>query len=471
MQWPMYMDVAGLLLIMVCNRLFSEGMFMDGLYYADVALNMAEDNGDFWHPQFTDIQPFYGHPPLAMWMESMMYRLFGDSIAIEKIYSMLVTVLSLWLTVRLWRQCGGKRELGWLPLLLFALIPTLTACMADNMLENTMMVFTLLSVIFMLRGEERHHYINMIASGIALAAAFLTKGFTGLYPLVFPMVIWLTFRNKSFAKAVADTLIVCATFAVIMCSLLLLCPDAKEFFRIYFGIQVLDGVKVQVIDSRFSIVVKFFERSAVTLVVAVLTLFIAWRRQKRDEGERLWSKSDGRHAAALMILVGVGVLPIMVSMKQRAFYILTVYPFLSIALSLLMQDSIEKWIGKAGEKILKICYILAFMLVAGGVTASVIQIGKPSHYDPEEIADMKIIIPHVKPHSIVGIEESMVQQWSLGALYYRWGRVNLDNAVHDTMLLRSDVAEHWLEANSEKNYKKLELPTDKYHLYVSDKGF
>ena len=168
MQLPIYVAVAGLLLIMVSSRLFSESMFMDGLYYADVALNMAEENGDFWHPQFTDIQPFYGHPPLAMWIESYMYRLFGDSIAIEKLYSLLMTVISLWLTVRLWRQCGGKKGTGWLPLLLFALIPTLSACMADNMLENTMMVFTLLSVLFMLRGEERLHYLNMIAAGLSL---------------------------------------------------------------------------------------------------------------------------------------------------------------------------------------------------------------------------------------------------------------------------------------------------------------
>lgn len=462
MKLPLYVAVGGLLLIMVSSRLFSEGMFIDGLYYANVALNMAEGNGDFWHPQFTDVQPFYGHPPLAMWMESCMFRLFGDSIAIEKIYSMLMVVLSLWLTVRLWHRCGGKKDLGWLPLLLFVLIPTLSACMADNLLENTMMVFVLLSVIFILRGEEKHHYLNMIAAGIALTGAFLTKGFTGLYPLVFPLVLWLVFRNKNFLRAMIDTLIVTATIALFLSAIILCCPGAKEFFEIYLDIQVVTGVKATVVDSRFTIVSKFFERSAITLIVAALVLFIAWLGKKRP----LWDQLQGRYASAFFILVALGVLPIMVSLKQRAFYILTVYPFLSIGLALLMQNSVERWMEKAGKKLLKACYFVAFMLVAGGVTASIIQIDKPSHYDAEEIADMKVILPSIEPHSVIGYDRTMVEQWSLAAMYYRWGRVNLVNEVKDTMLLRNDVAERWMEENSGLKYKKVELPTKNFQLFV-----
>ncbi|MBQ7062028.1 MAG: hypothetical protein IJM88_01905, partial [Bacteroidales bacterium] len=55
--WLAYALVAALFLLTVSNRLFSEGMFLDGLYYADVALNLAEGNGTFWAPQFTDIAP------------------------------------------------------------------------------------------------------------------------------------------------------------------------------------------------------------------------------------------------------------------------------------------------------------------------------------------------------------------------------------------------------------------------------
>ena len=61
---------------------------MDGLYYATIAKNLANGLGSFWQLYFTELDGvFYGHPPLAMGLQSILFSIFGDSIYIERAYS------------------------------------------------------------------------------------------------------------------------------------------------------------------------------------------------------------------------------------------------------------------------------------------------------------------------------------------------------------------------------------------------
>src|SRR6185312_7247114 len=102
--------------VIICRLLpmsVQTGMFFDGVTYATIARNMAIGAGDLWHPtflvkaadepsaaatpeaetqvatkidavadaathDFTSEVGFYEHPPLALWLESLFFRLFGD---------------------------------------------------------------------------------------------------------------------------------------------------------------------------------------------------------------------------------------------------------------------------------------------------------------------------------------------------------------------------------------------------------
>ena len=66
----------------VAPSLFSDGMFADGVDNATIARNMANGLGDFWQPHHTNViaPEFYEHPPLAFGLQSIWFRLLGDSI-------------------------------------------------------------------------------------------------------------------------------------------------------------------------------------------------------------------------------------------------------------------------------------------------------------------------------------------------------------------------------------------------------
>ena len=222
-----YLFVVGLFGLFACNNLLTRGMFMDGLIYTSIASNMASGIGSFWHPTYTAtvFPDFYEHPPLMMWLLSLWFRLFGTSMLVAKAYSVAVLLLTAALMVGVWKQLGFKLGLGWLPLLMLTLIPDVALAAHNNYLESTMTLFVLASVWLVLRGKKGGGHV---LAGLMLAAAFLTKGPTGLFPLALPALLWLFGERKGFGQAAAGTLAMAAGLAAPMALLWFCVPDAQE---------------------------------------------------------------------------------------------------------------------------------------------------------------------------------------------------------------------------------------------------
>ena len=117
---PYFLIVFALFLGVSAPALFSDGMFMDGLLYATVAKNLANGIGSFWYLHLSEtLYPvFHEHPPLAIGIQSILFRILGDSIYIERFYSLftfLITGLIIYLIWNLVTE-NKKKEIAWLPL-------------------------------------------------------------------------------------------------------------------------------------------------------------------------------------------------------------------------------------------------------------------------------------------------------------------------------------------------------------------
>jgi len=126
-------------------------MFVDGIVYASIARNMAENYGSFWRPYYTaTVAPvFSDQPPLGFWLQSWAYRLFGNSVYIEAWWGFVAGVLILVGLGCVWRYNtpqGGTLAGPWFPILLFVIIPMTSWILSNNMLENTITVFIMASV-------------------------------------------------------------------------------------------------------------------------------------------------------------------------------------------------------------------------------------------------------------------------------------------------------------------------------------
>lgn len=446
--WP-YLFVVGLFGLFACNNLLTRGMFMDGLIYTSVAANMAEGVGSFWHPVYTATQfpQFYEHPPLMMWLLSLWMRLFGTSMMAAKGYSVAVVLLTAALTVGVWKQLGFKTSLGWLPLLMLTLIPDVALAAHNNYLESTMTLFVLASVWLVLRGKGVGWHL---LAGVMLAAAFLTKGPTGLFPLALPALLWLFGTRKGFGQAAVGTLAMAAGLAAPMALLWFCVPDAQEFLRKYFENQVIGGSQVLVTERTY-IVKTLFSHTAVVLVVAlavvlfgILKKSVPWRP----------TRDSWRRFGLVFALALCGTLPMMVSTKQRAFYLLTVFPFVALAVAALLEPlarHMEKQLQRPAMTVATVAVLIA------AVITNALHYGKPGR-DKAMLHDMDVMAAEVHDGELVALAPEQASNNSLHGYWYFYHRVTLDaTAQHRHLIAADDVAD--------TTYIEVPLPTEEYHLY------
>ena len=330
--WPLYLVVAAVFLALVSGSLTTTGMFMDGLIYSNISANIAEGVGSFWHPVYTATHhpDFYEHPPLALGLLALFYKVLGTHIWVTKLYMSLTMLLCVWLTVRLWVRLGGKCENGWMPLLLWTLIPIVTHFAFQGMLENTMVLFDLGAILFLLRPNRKA--LNGLLAGLFLAAAFLTKGFTGLFPLVLPLLLWL-FKRLSASHFALSTSCMVAGLLLPLAVIALVVPEACEYFSNYMQHQVVAGYSQGEVH-RWQILVYFLRSTAIAIGLVLLVAIV---------NKGVGQKPSCVHWA-LWALVACAVLPMMVSTRQREFYLLTAMPMVAVLLALLIEEPVARWI-------------------------------------------------------------------------------------------------------------------------------
>lgn len=354
-------------LLILAFPLFSKGMFMDGSIYAAVASNLSQGNGSLWAMKFSEtlMNPFYEHPPLAIWMESAVHKIMGDITLSERIYSLLMWLLNGGLIVQLWKELRPASQLSWAPLLLWTILPIVIWSFSNNMLENTMGVFVSSSVLFFLKGLKEKEGLWNSLSGAMLALAFLSKGFVGLFPFSLPIIYMMFFfKERSFIRHVMSGVFMLIGFLILLLPFILN-DTSNEFLATYLDHQVKNSVEnIQTVPHRFKILEYFVLQLLVPLSLSVAIFFTSRERSKPVRENRMW-------AGLLTLLALCGVLPIMISLKQRDFYILTVYPFVALALVFYMESTFENFHNKLTQKLTRPNY-WASAVLALGVVVSVI---------------------------------------------------------------------------------------------------
>ena len=433
------MLVGAIFLALVSGSLLTTGMFMDGLIYSNVAANMAEGVGSFWHPVYTATHhsDFYMHPPLALGLLALFYKVLGVHLWVTKVYTVITILLCAWLIVRLWLRLGGKRENGWMPLLLWTLIPTVTHFANQCMLENTMVLFDLGAILLLLRPDRKAW--NALLAGLLLAAAFLTKGYTGLFPLVLPVLLWLFDRKKG---ALMQTVCMLGGVLLPLAVIALAVPESRGYFENYMQLQVLAGWSQGEVH-RWQIIVDFLRNTAIVIGLVLLVVIV-----NKGVGQK-----PTREYWAMWALVACAVLPMMVSTRQREFYLLTAMPMVAVLLALLIEEPVACWIKPS-----KVLQYIALALLLGAVALNVVRFGNEGR-DAQLQRDMKVIAPQLDRGEMVTVPTPLYFDYKLQGYYYRECRVSLGDQKRCRHLLTT------ADYPADSTYREVPLPTKEYKLY------
>ena len=412
--------VVGLFFILISPHFLTDGMFLDGLWYATLSKNLADGLGSFWVPKLTQTYDAWGQPPLAYLLESVFFH-FGKSLYVAKIYSVLTFVCTGFLMYLIWKEIGGKRENFWMVLLLWSITPLVIWCAPENILENTMGIFVLLSVLLYLISLRRNRILNVFLSGVMLFLALLTKGFPGLYPLAFPIIHMLFVRKTSLLRALADTAIMLACVALPVATLYLFSPEAHHFTDMYMSEQVLASLKNwKTVNTRFDIVLRFFTEILLPMAITGLVLLVAW---KQNLLRKAYENVNLKPAWALLVLVLAGVLPIMISLKQRGFYIVTVFPLFALAAGAAIEPALENI--RTGHAFAKISRIISVIVLVVAVGINIFFAGKAGR-DTEMLADIRLVSSQVPENTIMSADRTLYEKWSMPAYFYFQKKISLD---------------------------------------------
>ena len=417
-------------------------MFLDGITYASIARNMAENYGSFWRPYYTDtVAPiFYEHPPLGLWLQSWAYRLCGDVVYVEALWGFCAGVLILLGLGSIWRchtPQGYALAGTWFPILLFIIIPMTPWILSNNMLENTMTVFVMTSVYSCLLSlREKKQLLSLfygLLSGLNTFFAFLVKGPVALFTLIVPLISIIQ-REEKFSKILLTNFCVIFAFLVSMAIMLTMIDESSSFFSHYFGRQIMDSLygKREVAASRFNMLYIVCREIVVPLLLCgFLTFFIY-----RSRGISIQSINYRRFLYYLCIAL-ISSLPLLISPKQRRWYVFPSLPFYALAIASIFNDialEVEQWLNQNK----KLCSgILKFPMLIFPASLLLMFLGKNHvgrHADFYNDFSMQPL--HIGERATISVYPGTLEtQWSLVANMQRTFKASLTKAPGHTYIL------------------------------------
>jgi 4-amino-4-deoxy-L-arabinose transferase-like glycosyltransferase len=368
------------------------------------------------------LSDFHEHPPLAFGIQSIFYRVLGESRYVDKLYSLFTVIITGYIIVRIWKNLGYRN--GWLPVFIWILTPTVFWASYNNLLENTLTIFTSLSVLFCLRNQKDNNYFFIFLSGLILSLGFLTKGFVAFFPWTFPFFLWLFLKQKTFGKMAIESALILVFTLIPLILLVLIVPEAALSIRKYIDGQVINSLKNAVtVDSRFDIVKRLFFELIPSACLCIM--FVIWAWNKKNPA--ILTKKNIEKTGAFVCLGLTGVLPIMISLKQSGFYIVPSYPFFAIAAAVFIYPFVDSLIIRMNSESQGFMFFkwIGYGLFITGIILSLSFSNKYSR-DKNKITDTYLIMPEIPEGTVININPGMYDDWSLHAYYGRFKNISLD---------------------------------------------
>ncbi len=403
-------------------NLFTRGMFVDGVYDALMAHNLAQGIGSFWAPQTADYMhpQYWDNPQLGAYFQSLWFKVFGDHYWVDKLYSLFCALVQLALIASAWRinfyDNAEVKKHTWLPCFLFMLIPLTSWGYSSNLLENTMSIFTTASIIafllFIRTGGNL--LLHSTIGGALIFLALITKGPVALFPLAVP-AIFMLFEGKTAWKKLSAYLLVQLLVVVAIFAFVFNMPAPNTFLHNYLDVQLLRAIKPEGNTGplHFGIFVQLALALLPLLAATVVSLFVI---NKNKSGYNYLLAP-----AAIFILIGLSAsAPIALSAKQNKHYLIPSLPMFALGFSCLILPLIQ-WLEtklKNNTALVNSAKAACLAVIAGCFIYSGVNAGNFVR-DKDLLTDLEKIDVLTKSETVIRTDWGLYSDWALRAYLNR----------------------------------------------------
>jgi 4-amino-4-deoxy-L-arabinose transferase-like glycosyltransferase len=415
--------VAGLCAAVLLPTLFMRGMFFDGVFYANISMNFAAGESTFWEPKCSNT--FYAvcheQPPLFFALQGAFFYVLGNFFLTERIYDLVAALLSVWLLLRI-AKVTGHGALGWMAVLFWMIMPVTFWAYHNNVIEGTLSVFTLAVMLHLMRAlhEGKRETLHLLLAGLWIVAAGLTKGAQGMFLLAAPGLWWLVMRRSTLVAALRQTALVLAV-PLAVTAFCWFNEAAHRSFAAYFEHRLAStfaGLN-STGRGRFHQLYELLLNMLPVLGVAALLFLLLRKKAQKPAAYDL-------RLAAFMLAAGLaGILPLMVTLEQRGFYMVTALPLVALGVAYVLHPYTTA-LQAVLENSMPASRVVAptgMLLLAGAVVAAV-ALGGSYKRDETKLRDLETAASFIPPGSIIG-HDTAATDWTLMHNAWRFYKISL----------------------------------------------
>lgn len=481
---------------MFLPRLVVQGMFGDGLLYSSMARNMSIGKGSMWQPFFStgywiDNLPttYYENPPLMLWFESLFFRAFGDFWWVEKVFCVFIFTVNCLLLLKIWQFFEKKylpiKGMGFSVLIFWYLIPTVIWGNPNNMMDSNLLTFCLLSIWLILKAinDVKPHlnttflrrflpFLFILLGSLSVFLGILTKGPVALYPLSIPILFAFFTKEISIKKAFYDTLLLSFFSALFFLALIYFSTDAKSYFTIYWQQRLLAVIVGSRDDMKLSgwehfEILKTLFIEILPILIVFLVGFIVLKIKKID----IIISEKYKGFALFFFFLGLSAtLPIMISTKQSAIYLIPGLPMFAFSAAFLALPFFERLVNLKMFSVFSL-RLKYFSWLGLGVTL-IYSAAIMGNYGRDklllsDVENLKKLIPQ---DAKVGVRADMMENFVFHVNLQRFCRIELAKTKPTTYFLTLKKETDFMQRDSliSKGYKN--LPFDNHYFVVYKKG-
>lgn len=333
-----------LFLVIIVLPLSHQGMFFDGVIYATLAKNLHLGYSTLWRPVFSEtiLNPFYEHPPLAIYFQSLFFKLFGSEFGPEQAYAITMALGQFGLIAWYWLHKNKTHRLYLGLLLLLWIITPLNWQYIKNYLIATLTLFTTLaSLVLMVRVETKKGlFLQYWVSSVCIVIAFFCDGPVAFFPLVIPILRQIIYKPTSIHVGCMETVLLGLMLAVCFYTFFKIFPEAVYNIQQFLHQQVFasvqgtrSSVSLNTVGMRHLLIVILILKAYTPISLFALSCILL---SAKIAQQSLWTTLvhhlKNKHFLFLLSIALVASLPIGLSCRQGMRYILPSAPFAILAM-------------------------------------------------------------------------------------------------------------------------------------------
>jgi 4-amino-4-deoxy-L-arabinose transferase-like glycosyltransferase len=453
-----------------------DGMFGDGVLYAAVSQNLANGIGSTWQPilNFAIEKPFLEQPPLAFWLQAAMFRIGGNSFFVERLFCAINYVTICLSIYYVWKKMVvSEKKQSWLPVLFFTITPLVFWSYRNNMLENTMLIFDFWAVFCFYQSAFFSNPTNknkdlivrlavIFLGSFCIFLAFLTKGVVGLFPLGVFLGQWLFLKKISFGETCKRSILATFFLLLFFATLFYFSPKALSFFQQYLENQLFRSLRGEreLVEggNRFFLLIRLGQELILMFLPFILVKILLFLKNKQT----LFAKKIYSEEVIFWIYIGLSAsLPMLISPKQHAYYLVPAFPYFAIASALLTGHYLAPLLDMlSGKKAIYICSILLIV----SLLYVFLQEKKPIR-DAAILHDVHILEQKIEHRNLLSLDGAYCEEYFIGAYLLRYG--SFDTACEsDQPTFFLSKKDHDLSA---KGYSEVTMGLEYFRIWKKSK--